>query len=242
LIFEDRSAAYVEVCELRTAENRCFLASIIELSTAPTVIHKKRPYRLETYLNQIQSAISLVKDNIPLALLLIGFLWGILIVNKLVGYRLNLLGIYPRHLIGLIGIPIHPLLHGGFNHLFFNSIPLFVLLTFVLTGGINSFICITLSITLISGFAIWLFGRRAIHIGASDLIMGYWGYLLVDAYQHPSILTYILAIICIYYFGGLLLSVFPQEERISWEGHLFGLIAGIATAFLCPKTIGYFHF
>lgn len=130
---------------------------------------------MESYLNQIQNAISVVEVNMPFALLVIGILWGLLFINMLTGYRLNLFGIYPRHLIGLIGIPIHPLLHAGFNHLFFNSIPLFVLLTFLLTKGMGIFICTTLSITLLSGLAIWLFGQRAIHIGASDVIMGYWG-------------------------------------------------------------------
>lgn len=90
-------------------------------------------------------------------------------------------------------------------------------------------------ITLVSGGILWLIGRRAIHVGASGLIMGYWGYLLVYAYQHPSILSYVLAIICIYYFGGLLLSIFPKEDSVSWEGHLFGLFAGILATVICPS-------
>jgi membrane associated rhomboid family serine protease len=185
-------------------------------------------------INQLQDVTSSLKANISLALILLGSLWVLLIINKLVGYRLNYLGIYPRHPLGLIGIIFHPFLHGSFNHLFFNSIPLFVLLTFILTASLHTFICITLLIILISGFSIWLFGRRAIHVGASSLIMGYWGYLLVFAYRNPSVLTYALAIVCIYYFSSLLLSIFPSEEKISWEGHLFGLLAGIATTYLCP--------
>lgn len=189
---------------------------------------------MEPFLNSVQNSLSLIRLNLPFALLLLGILWGVLILNKLMGSRLNRLGIYPRHLSGLIGIPLHPFLHGSFNHLFFNSIPFIVLATFILTHGMSIFICVSVSITLISGALLWLFGRKAIHIGASDLIMGYWGYLLIDAYQHPSILTLILAMVSLYYFGSLLLSIFPQEERVSWEGHLFGLIAGIATAYSCP--------
>lgn len=186
------------------------------------------------YLDQLQNAIAVVRVNIPIALLLIGILWVVLLINKLVGYRLNILGIYPRNPFGLLGIIFHPLLHGSFNHLFFNSIPLFVLLTFMLTTGITTFICVSVIIILLSGLCIWLFGRKAIHIGASGLIMGYWGYLLVFAYKNPSILSYILAIICIYYFGSLLISIFPSEEKTSWEGHLFGLGSGIAATYICP--------
>lgn len=186
------------------------------------------------FISQLQNAVLLVKSNMLRALELIGVLWIIWLIDKLVGYRLNYLGIYPRHIIGMPGILLHPLLHGSFNHLFFNSIPLFVLLTFILIGGVSKAICITVAITVISGTLIWLFGRRGLHIGASGLIMGYWGYLLIGAYEHPSILTFVLAVVCVYYFGSLLLSIFPNEERTSWEGHLFGLIAGIATTYLCP--------
>jgi membrane associated rhomboid family serine protease len=188
---------------------------------------------LEPYLDQLQSAIASVKEGIPFALVLLSIFWAFLIINKLLSYRLNYLGIYPRDAFGLIGIVFHPVLHGSFNHLFFNSIPLFVLLTFMITTGTSTLICATLSIVLLSGIAIWLFGRKATHIGASGLIMGYWGYLLVFAYKNPSILSYVLAIICLYYFGGLLLSIFPSEEKTSWEGHLFGLLAGIGAAYIC---------
>ena len=94
------------------------------------------------------------------------------------------------------------------------------------------FYIVTLTIILLSGFATWLLGRRAIHVGASSLIMGYFGYLFTEAYYQPTAITVIIAIVCIYYFGGLIIaSVIPSGKRnISWEGHVFGLAAGIATA------------
>ena len=188
---------------------------------------------------QLQALLATIETNLPATLIIILGLWLIQLINVLVGYRLNLIGIYPRHLFGLIGIPFFSFLHGGFNHLFFNSIPLFVLINFLLIDGINKFINLTISIIVLSGTAIWLFGRRAIHIGASCLVMGYWGFLLIDAYQHPSILSVILAVVCLYYFGGLFFSVFPSEEKVSWEGHLFGLLAGLATNYLW--SMNYLH-
>ncbi len=170
--------------------------------------------------------------------MIIAVLWGINIVNALVGYRLNLLGVYPRHLFGLIGIPCFSFLHAGFNHLFFNTIPLLALITFVLINGWHNFVCVSLIIMLLSGAAIWLFGRKAIHVGASSMVMGYWGYLLVDAYQHPSVITLFLGVVCVYYFGSLLFNFFPREERTSWEGHIFGFLAGLAAVFLAPYVCG----
>lgn len=188
----------------------------------------------QTFANQLFKIFDLIQANLHLTLLILGLLWIIQIINYLTGYRLNNLGIYPRHLQGLPGILFSPFLHGSFTHLFFNSIPLLVLIDFMLLTGTHHFLYLTLLIMLGSGFATWLFARPSFHVGASHVVMGYWGYLLINAYQHPSILTVMLAILCVYYFGGLLLSIFPQEEKTSWEGHLFGFLTGITVVYIEP--------
>jgi len=182
----------------------------------------------------LQNIIASIQHNYIFVLKLIGVLWAIQIINFVLGYRLNFLGIYPRNIFGLPGIVCSPFLHGNFNHLFFNSIPLFVLINLALFNGRFEFYCISIIIILISGVALWLFGRKAIHIGSSTLIMGYFGYLLINAYHQPTMVTVLLALVCIYYFGGLFLALFPGKKGISWEGHVFGFVAGIAAAFLCP--------
>lgn len=189
---------------------------------------------MDNFISQLLYAFNAIKSNIPTTLMIIALLWVIHLINVLLNRKLNLLGVYPRHLFGLIGIPFFSFLHADFNHLFFNTIPLLALITFVLINGFNNFICVSIIIMLLSGVFIWLFGRRGLHIGASSMVMGYWGYLLVDAYQHPSIITLFLGIICIYYFGSLALNFFPRTERTSWEGHIFGFLAGLATVFLNP--------
>lgn len=189
-------------------------------------------FDLNSILIQLDNLLGLIKVNIPTTLLFIAVLWIIHFVNVLLGYRLNILGVYPRHVWGLIGIPCFSFLHGGFNHLFFNSIPLIVLINFMLMSGMPHFIDVSLMIMFVSGAALWLFGRRGIHVGASCLVMGYFGYLLVNAYQHPSLLSIILALVCIYYFGSLLGGFFPSEEKTSWEGHIFGFVAGLAAVYV----------
>lgn len=182
----------------------------------------------------LQTLLQTIQDNLSLLLGIALLLWGLLLVNKLLGYRLNYLGIIPRTGRGLIGIIFSPFLHANATHLFFNTFPLLALACFVLVGGQALFWKVTISIILLSGALIWLFGRRAIHIGASALVTGYWGYLLINAYLQPSLMAIVLAVICAYYFGGLFFGLFPSEEKISWEGHLLGCIAGIATNFLFP--------
>jgi len=167
----------------------------------------------------------------------LGILWAINIINWLTGSKLNILGIYPRHLFGLPGIIFSPLLHYDFNHLFFNSIPLFVLGLVILTRDVQTFYWVTTVIVLLGGFAVWLFGRKAIHIGASGLISGYFGYIIATAYLQPGIISVLLAGLVIYYFGSIFLGVFPQEEQVSWESHLLGFLSGIAAAFLKPQMV-----
>ncbi|MBS0350238.1 MAG: rhomboid family intramembrane serine protease [Proteobacteria bacterium] len=182
----------------------------------------------------LQAIVQSIQDNYLLLLWIAIVLWLVLLINKLMGYRLNFLGIVPRTASGLIGILFAPLLHASANHLFFNIIPLLALAGFILIAGTTLFWKVTVCIILFSGILTWLLGRRAIHIGASALVTGYWGYLLFNAYRHPSMMAFILAIICVYYFGGIFLGLFPSEERVSWEGHLFGFVAGIATNYLLP--------
>lgn len=165
---------------------------------------------------------------------LIGILFIAYFFILLSGHKLLILGIYPRNPFGLIGILFAPFLHANFNHLFFNSIPLIVLANFILISGVSLFINITIYITLFSGGLIWLFGRPALHIGASSLITGYWAFLVMNIYQQGTVMAIFLGLISLYYFFGIFLGIFPQRKGISWEGHLFGLIAGIMVAYFLP--------
>ncbi|NKB46918.1 MAG: rhomboid family intramembrane serine protease [Legionellales bacterium] len=173
-----------------------------------------------------------ISANMRILLEWLIILWGIHIVNAIVRYRLLILGIYPRKLWGLPGIVFAPFLHGNFGHLFFNSIPLFVLAHFMLISTGSLFYPISGLIIVLGGFGVWLIGRSALHVGASGLIMGYFGFLLTMAYQQQSGLALLLVGVCLYYFGGLVSALVPSSTRESWEGHLLGFLAGVTAALL----------
>lgn len=185
--------------------------------------------------NEIEQFIATSRGYIPEMLIFIGGLWVFNIFNWITGSKLNLLGIRPRRPLGLIGILFAPFLHGDFGHLLFNTVPLFCLGIFVMSLGLNSFIFATVLICLLSGFAVWLIGRRGIHIGASALIAGYFGFVVGIAYEKPTFTTFFVAGVALYYFGGILLSLFPSEEGTSWEGHLTGFLAGLIAVFCVAK-------
>jgi len=176
-----------------------------------------------------------VGDNLFLLLIIFAILWGVQLLNAFSGYRLNVLGIYPRRAEGLLGIFTSPFLHGSYQHLFLNSIPLFILAALVVVGGKQQFFQITLFIMIVSGLTVWIFARSAYHVGASSLILGYWGFLLMNAYYEHSVMTWFVAFLCLYYLGGLVFSLFPQEERTSWEGHIAGFLSGVLASYVLAK-------
>ncbi len=181
-------------------------------------------YELDLFLSQSQ-------QHIGLWLGVIACLWAFNIINWFLGAPFNRLGIIPRTPLGLIGIAFSPFLHGNFNHLFFNTIPLFILGLFILGDGLQVFAFITVFIAFFQGILVWGFGRRGNHIGASGVIAGYFGYVLATAYQSPTFTTIALCLVALYYFGGILFSIFPTDEKVSFEGHLFGLLVGISSRY-----------
>ncbi|MFA5959459.1 MAG: rhomboid family intramembrane serine protease [Tatlockia sp.] len=187
---------------------------------------------LDSLTDSLNFIIEQTKINANLLGLILLIPWVVYGINRLVNNRLLYLGIIPRHLLGLPGIVFAPLLHGNFNHLFFNSIPLLVLSDFILVNGLPYFLVVTALITFISGILIWLFGKKGIHIGASALVTGYWGLLVSDIYQQGTLTAVILGVLSLYYFMGIFAGIFPGKKGVSWEGHLFGLVAGFATSAL----------
>lgn len=174
--------------------------------------------------------------NTTLLLWIVGLPWLTFFITKITRNRLLCLGIIPRQWFGLPGIIFCPFLHADFNHLFFNSIPLLVLSDFVLLDGFHYFLMASILITLLSGLLVWLFGKPGVHIGASGLITGYWALVVANGYQEATLTSIVLGLLSLYYFAGIFFGIFPQKKGVSWEGHLFGLMAGlVASYFLQPQ-------
>lgn len=170
--------------------------------------------------------------------IIIGFLWLVELYNGSVGHALGIWGIHPRSTEGLIGIFVWPFLHASMSHLIANTLPLAILSWFVLLRGFKDYFVATLGITVVAGIAIWLLARPAIHIGASGLIFGYFGFLVAAAWYEKSFKSFVIAILTVFLYGGIVWGIIPQGPQISWEGHLFGLLAGVLMAsYLEPAYI-----
>jgi membrane associated rhomboid family serine protease len=170
-------------------------------------------------------------------LTLVALCWLIFVINNLLWHgRLDQYGIVPRRLGSLPGILWAPLLHGSFGHLAANTLPLLVLGGIICGRSRAEFAAIAIGGTLLSGGLTWLLARNACHIGASGLIFCFFGYLASLAWFRRTFGTLVLSAVCILGYGGILRGILPTSTAVSWEGHIAGLVAGIALAWLASKS------
>ena len=172
-----------------------------------------------------------MKAHAVLLLSLLGAMWVVEIFDHLPLVHLDHFGIRPRSVAGLAGIVCAPFLHAGFAHLIANSFPFVILGGIVLLGGRAVFWRITIFVMVAGGLGVWLLaGRFTNHIGASGLIFGYLGFLLARGWFGKSLLWMIGAGVILVAYGGLLAGVLPGSAGVSWQGHLFGFLAGVGAA------------
>ncbi len=175
--------------------------------------------------------------EIQVLLGLVALFWLVEIVDSVfLDNTLQRQGIRPRALSGIDGILWAPFLHGTFGHLISNTVPFIVVGGLVMLRGLRRWAAVSLIIMLVGGLAVWLFARTHIHIGVSILVFGYLGYLLVVGFLDNDLLWKAVgAGVFLIYGGAILVGVLPIQRGISWEGHLFGLGAGVLAAFLLRK-------
>ncbi len=169
--------------------------------------------------------------------------WGLEAVDQFfLKERLDNYGIRPLELDGLWGILCAPLLHGGFAHLTANTVPFLVLGWFVLAGRKGDFFLVNAIVVILGGLGVWLTGNwltdheKSIHFGASGVIFGYLGFLLFRGVFERSIRSIFVALLAGGLYGGLVFGLVPGKQGVSWQGHLFGFVAGAVTAKLLAAS------
>lgn len=160
----------------------------------------------------------------------VGFLFVVETIDTLTAGSLEDDGVIPRDFSEWDNLIWYPLIHGDWGHLIGNAGPLLVLGFLSSSGGIKQFFQVTVVIWLTSALGIWVIGTPASHIGASGLVFGYLGFLLVRGIFARSALQILIAIVVFAIYGYALWGVLPGQSGVSWEGHLFGAIGGILAA------------
>ncbi|WP_020560321.1 rhomboid family intramembrane serine protease [Thiofilum flexile] len=180
-----------------------------------------------------QSHIHRIKDELWLVFIFIAAIWVVFALDRFL--PLEQWGLVPREGEGLVGIVTMPFLHGSYTHLLNNTVPLVILLV-LLAGSRADTRWVVVGIMLLSGLLLWLFGRTALHIGASALVFGLASFVIISGLLERRVVPLILSAIVVFMYGGtLLLGVLPGQRGVSWDGHLFGAIAGALVAWLFLK-------
>jgi membrane associated rhomboid family serine protease len=167
----------------------------------------------------------------------VGLLWAIQLANWADSYRLDLsFGILPRSESHLADILTAPFLHFSWQHLEGNSIPLLVLGFLAAYRGIAKFIVVTAIVVVTSGLAVWLFqAGNELTVGASGLIFGYFGYVVVRGLFDRNFVDAIVGIIAAIAYAYILAVAIPGTPGVSWIGHAGGLAGGVLAGWVLRR-------
>ena len=169
---------------------------------------------------------------LKLSLCFVLLLWIVTLLDWGLGLELTRFGVRPRSFSGLPGVLVAPFLHGDFPHLISNSLPLLVLGTGMLYLYPQSSLKVIPAVYLGPGFAVWLFGRTSLHIGASGLIYGLAIYILISGIIRRDTRAVSATMLVFFLYGTLLWGLLPGHSNISWETHLIAALIGLALAVL----------
>jgi membrane associated rhomboid family serine protease len=177
-----------------------------------------------------------IQEELKGVLAFVGAIWIVFGLEFVSPVDLKSYGVTPRTGVGLIGIAAMPFLHADWQHITSNTPPLLVLLVLLAGSRANSWATVT-SIIMAGGSLLWLFGRTATHIGASNLIFGLVVFLIVSGLLEKRLVPLLIAIVVGVVYGGSLLSGIVPElgSRISWDGHLCGAVAGALVAYAVTR-------
>jgi len=160
----------------------------------------------------------------------VAVLWIIHFVSWMTGAELGTLGIYPRKWENWYHIFTAPLIHGSWEHLLSNSVPLLLLGWFLVVTYPRQAILVYLAAYLTTGILVFIFGRYSFHIGASGIVYGMASFLFIGGIIRGDTGAIAIALIVAFLYGSLVWGILPHQPGVSWESHLFGGLTGIVLA------------
>ena len=148
-------------------------------------------------------------------------------------------GLTPHTIKGLWGVLTMPFLHGSWEHLLTNIVPVLVLGTALYYCYLTLANPVMLITWIASGLLTWCIGNPgSTHVGASALIYGLNLFLIVSGFIRGNRQLIVISLIMVFLYGGFIWGMIPalaKPQNISWEGHLSGAIVGIALALILRK-------
>lgn len=177
-----------------------------------------------------------ILNSVFYPLLFLFIAWLVFIIERLNEFNFLAYGILPRKLSGIIGIITSVFIHGDIQHISSNTLPILVLgmMLFYFYKKIAKATFVW--IWLVSGIWLWIGGRSSevnlmYHIGASTLIYGLATFLFFSGVVRRHLRLMVVSALVVFLYGSIMWGIFPLKSEISWEGHLFGALAGVLVAY-----------
>lgn len=177
-------------------------------------------------------------SSVIVPVILVMIMWLVKIIETVFHLDFGFLGIKPLSAEGLSGILLFHFIHGDWEHLFANTVPILVLgtsLYYFYRPIANKILLILIFST---GLLTWCGARSGVHIGASGLVYGLTFFLMLSGFIRRDRKLIIISLIVVFLYGSLVWGLYPKyaiENNISWEGHLAGFVMGIVLAFYFRK-------
>ncbi|WP_105168653.1 rhomboid family intramembrane serine protease [Pseudoalteromonas sp. T1lg23B] len=179
--------------------------------------------------------------NFKLVVAMLVVMWSVHVLASITGIGFSQFGLVPWDSTRLYGIVTYPFIHGDWQHLIGNTFGL--LISGYLASQLPCFKRSTVVIFVLTGLLVWLFASYAIHIGASGIVMGYFGFIMGSAIFRRNLLSFIIALalfaITQYFQISLVGTLFSFDESTSASSHLFGFISGCVAAYMFRNTLSY---
>jgi membrane associated rhomboid family serine protease len=184
----------------------------------------------------MKAKIEIKYEALIIPILVLILMWVVYWGEFVSSIDLTRLGILPRTIKGLFGILFSPLLHSktDLNHIINNSIPIYfslvALFFFYQKIAYKTFFLSW----IISGILTWLIAENegSYHIGMSSVIYSLIVFLFVSGIIKKKLKYQAISLLIVISYGSLVWGIFPVEEKVSWQGHLSGVISGVLLALL----------
>ncbi|MDB4676210.1 rhomboid family intramembrane serine protease [Flavobacteriales bacterium] len=152
--------------------------------------------------------------------------WGAFLINLQFNLGLNRFGNRPLRTEGLVGVLSMAFLHGGWEHIWGNTVSFFTLSSMLLYFYRGIGLKVLFWTWLGSGVLLWTSGASGNHIGLSGVVYALAAFLFLSGVIRRHAILMRVALVVVFLYGSIVWGVFPIEVGVSWQGHLAGAFVG----------------
>lgn len=151
--------------------------------------------------------------------------------------------VFPQNTHQWKGIWLGAFIHGSWDHLWGNVVALSIFTTLFLIQFPRHWLRFWVLQHVIASFLLWLIGNVGMspsqigtaHIGASIWVYAFGGFILTVGILQRTKQSMAIFFLVLLVYGGFFWGLLPIDPKVSWQGHVSGLLTGIFIALWMSK-------